>query len=187
MWEQKLRDEASPLPSLRFFKPSFMSLKTPHPIFLSAGSSPYEVIKAGVQALFLSGRYRTELLCKYWSQNQHGYCLGPSCTGKELVENEEHILLYCKSLEGTRQTLVKFTLSFARQFPALGELLLTFTNPNSHMFFQFLVDCSVIPEVITLTQKHGKEALYTLFKVTRTWCYSLHRDRLKMLGRWPKF
>ena len=40
-WKLKLRSEAAQLPSLRYFKPEFMSLTKPHPIFLSAGSSPY--------------------------------------------------------------------------------------------------------------------------------------------------
>ena len=185
-WEQKLREEASLLTSLRFFKPHFMTISSPHPIFLSAGSSPYEVTKAGVQALFLSGRYRTELLCRFWSKNPHGYCLGPNCTGKEILEDEEHILLYCSSLAATRQTLVNFTMNYTKGFPIISGILLTFTNPNHPQFFQFLLDCSVIPQVISLSQEHGREALYHLFKVTRTWCYSLHRDRLKMLGRWTK-
>ena len=64
-WEQKLKMESNPLNLLKYFKPNFMSLVSPHPIFLSAGSSSYEVTKAGVQALFLSGRYRTEKLCRY--------------------------------------------------------------------------------------------------------------------------
>ena len=92
-WELKLRSEASPLTSLRYFHPQYMSLATPHPIFLSAGSSPYEVIKAGVQATFLSGRYRTERLCRFWSNNPQGFCLLPSCAGREIYEDEEHILL----------------------------------------------------------------------------------------------
>ena len=46
-WEMKLRDEASPLTSLRLFHPQFMSLARPHPIFLSARSSPYEVVSPG--------------------------------------------------------------------------------------------------------------------------------------------
>ena len=86
-WEIVLRDEASKLTSLEFFKPKFMSLMTPHPVFATAGSSPYEVCKAHAQALFLSGRYRTELLCKHWSENSGGFCRMPSCKGQNLVED----------------------------------------------------------------------------------------------------
>ena len=183
-WELKLREEASPLTSLRYFKPAFMSLSSTHPLFLSAGSSPYEVVKAGIQAQLLSGRYRTESLCKHWSKNPNGNCLGPSCAGKDIIEDEEHVLLYCQSLAATRMNLVNFTIGYTSSFPLLTDILLTFTNPNHPKFFQFLLDCSVIPQVISLTQEHGTDILCHLFKVTRTWCYSLHHDRLKMLGRW---
>ena len=55
-WELKLCEEAAPLTSLRYFNPNYMSLSKPHPIISTAVSSPYEVTKARVQALFLSGR-----------------------------------------------------------------------------------------------------------------------------------
>ena len=41
--------------------------------------------------------------------------------------------------------------------------LLTFTNPQ---YLQFLIDCSVIPEAISLTRKHGEIIIQHLFKVT---------------------
>ena len=86
-WEVKLRQESSALSSLKYFKPQFMSLLRPHPLLISAGSSPYEVTKAGVQAIFLSGRYRTEQLCRYWSNNQGGVCLTPSCRDQNINED----------------------------------------------------------------------------------------------------
>ena len=186
-WGDKLRHEASLLPSLRFFKPHFMSITSPHPLFLSAGSSAYEVTKAGVQALFLSGRYRTEKLCRFWSANPNGYCLLPDCNGLCIVEDEEHILLYCQSLSATRKKLTEFTINYAKSNPIISETILTLSNPNHPQYFQYLIDCSVLPSVISLTQFYGRDILHQLFKVTRTWCYSLHRDRLRLLGRWRKF
>ena len=186
-WELKLREEAAPLESLRFFKPDFMSLVKPHPIFLSAGASPYEVTKASVQAILLSGRYRTEGLCRHWSANPQGYCLCPSCLGKRLVEDVEHVLLSCGSLSSTRSRLAAFTVAQSKKLPLISSILLTYTNPTHPLYCQFLLDCSVLPEVIYFTQYHGECVLHQLFKVTRTWCYSLHRERLKILGRWTKF
>ena len=186
-WETRLRKEACPLKSLQYFKPHYMSLTTPHPSIASAGPSPYEVSKALVQVLFLSGRYRTEKLCRFWSNNPNGYCLGPLCRERSVVEDEEHILLQCRSLATTRQNLLEFTMSYARLYPFISETLLRLTNPNHPQFTQFIIDCSVIPEVIALTQTFGQIVLNHLFKVTRTWCYSLHRDRLKFLGRWRSF
>ena len=59
-WEIKLRGEASFLDSLQFFKPNFMSLGRPHPLWTTCRSDPYEVSKAVQQARFLSGGYRSE-------------------------------------------------------------------------------------------------------------------------------
>ena len=145
---------------------------------------PYEVAKARVQALLLSGRYRTELLCRHWSSNSEGFCLLPSCLGLGVKEDLEHILLKCGSLAGTRERLCSFTSKHAMSLPHLCSTLLTLTRPDHPMFCQFLLDCSVIPDVISLVQALGEDVLHHLFKVSRTWCYSLHRDRLKMLGRW---
>ena len=44
-------------------------------LWLTAGSSSYEVIKATIQAEMLTGRYCTELFCSYGSQNKTGVCL----------------------------------------------------------------------------------------------------------------
>ena len=164
-----------------------MSLCKPHPIIRTAGSSPYEVTKAGIQALFLSGRYRTETLCSHWSSNPGGYCLCPSCTDKHIPEDEEHIFLHCGSLSNTRHSLAQFTVAYSKKVPHLSNILLTFTSPSHPLFVQFMLDCSVIPDVISLAQEHGDGVLSDLFKVTRAWCYSLHRERLKILGRWLKW
>ena len=96
-WETKLRDEASSLDSLSFFKPEFHSLAHPHPILWTAGPNPYEVAKAVVQCKMLSGRYRTELLARHWSSNKNGFCLSPSCTAAQVQESLKHILLWCPS------------------------------------------------------------------------------------------
>ena len=66
-WEKKLRGEAALLPSLKYFKPEFMSLKAPHLLWQTAGSNPYEVAKDIEQARFLSGRYRSACLERHWS------------------------------------------------------------------------------------------------------------------------
>ena len=63
-WENKLRGEAGFLQSLEWFKPNFMSLRKPHPIWSTAGSNPHEVSKAVQQARFLSGRYQMESLAR---------------------------------------------------------------------------------------------------------------------------
>ena len=135
----------------------------------------------------LSGRYRTERLCRFWSNNPSGYCLAPACAGLAISEDIEHILLNCSSLSPVRQRLVNFTIEYTRSVPVLSQMILDLTNPNTPLFLQFLLDCSSIPVVISAVQLLGHEVLHHLFKISRTWCYSLHRERLRLLGRWRRF
>jgi hypothetical protein len=66
-WENKLRMEASFLPSLEYFHPEFMSLSTPHKLLTSAGSKSYEVAKARIQLLFLANQYPSSKNTRHWS------------------------------------------------------------------------------------------------------------------------
>ena len=56
-WQKTLRGEAESLHSLTYFKPNFMSLSKPHPLWITCGSNPYEVNKACIfkQSVFLGG------------------------------------------------------------------------------------------------------------------------------------
>ena len=132
-WEILLREEASCLPSLKFFRPHFMSLSRPHPILSSAGSSPAKVCKATVQSWFLSRRYRTESLLKHWSSNKGGCCL-LSSDCQDVIEDVEHVLQFCPALEVTRKNLLEFNEVFIKklELPDIGilirQLCSTFVN-----------------------------------------------------------
>ena len=56
------------------------------------------------------------------------------------------------------------------------------STPDHRLAMQLLLDCSSIPEVITMVQSHGPEVLHHLFYVSRNWCYSVHRKRMDLLG-----
>ena len=186
-WERKLREEAKPLTSLKYFKPHFMSLTSPHPIWTTAGSSPYQVSMSTIQGVMLSGRYRTEELCCHFTKDKTRFCQTPNCRGLSYVEDLQHILADCQALEETRTRLRAFTASYCQSLPDIRPLVNGFTSPSSPSFCQFLLDCSVLPEVISATQTSGPELLQHLFRITRTWCYCLHRTRLRILGRWHRF
>ena len=179
-WEVKLRLEASLLPSLLNFHPQFMSLAKPHPLWLSAGANPHEVSKAIQQAKFLSGRYRTESLCSHWSSNKEGFCLSQTCCNQ--IETVEHILVHCQAYSPMRAKLTRLWLGSSN--PIVLELASQALVSSSSYLLQFILDCSVIPRVITATQHYGTDLLYSLFHLTRTWCFSIHRERLKIYGRW---
>ena len=150
-WETRLRGEAALLSSLSHFKPEFMSLKNPHPIWSTTEGNPYEVSKAIQQARFLSGRYRSENLVRHWSKNKDGFCNSVTCTNQ--VETVEHILIHCRAYTDCKRKLYSLWLS-ATNPVVLGLVLEAFTSERCY-FLQFILDCSVLPSVIAATQKHG--------------------------------
>ena len=182
-WELVLRAEASLLKSLIYFKSNFMSLTQAHPIWTTAGSSPSKVTMATIQARMLSGRYRTESLCSHWKTKKTGVCLlSPDCSSS--VEDIHHILSTCSALTATREKLMSYAIQYSSELPVISQLILKFCTPSSNDFCQFLLDCSPLSEVISATRLHGSEVHHHLFNITRTWVYTLHKERMKILGRW---
>ena len=121
-WEDLLQQEASKLPSLEYFHPQVMSLSHPHPLWTTAGSNPFEISKAVIQARMLSGRYPSDYLARHWTKNKNGYCLLPHCSGRETPGTLEHILLYCSSLAECRQKVL--SLASRQTLPHFAHLVL---------------------------------------------------------------
>ena len=181
--ERQLRAEAVILDSLSFFKPNYLSLTKPHPLWTTTGSSPVRVAMAIVQAQMLSSRFRTEQLCSHWSKNKAGvFLLSEACSLE--IEDNNCILSTCSALKETREKLMKFSLKYYRKSPQFEELILSLCNPDLPIFCQYLLDCSRLSTVIAAYNLHGNIVHEHLFEISRTWVYTLHKARLKKLGRW---
>ena len=178
-WEKKLRSEAEPLTSLLYFKPMFMSLARPHAIWWTAGANPYEVSKAVIQCRMLSGRYRTLLLTSNWTESSESCCPAPSCSQTE--ESLEHILLDCPEYAQTRINLVE-KIKTAKNEEACKLAMFALKQPPAFLM-QFLLDASALPVTMNLVSNVGEELLFSVFSLTRTWCYALHRERRNLLRR----
>ena len=173
-----MRGEADFLDSLAHFKPSFMSLSTPHPLWSSA-SSPYEVGKAVIAARMLSGRYRTDRLTRHWTQtNPDGLCRLPGCFNNE--GNLEHILLHCTALSEARSRVVSLFTAFLVSRQELFPVIHHYTIVEEHLLLQFLLDPSCLPLVIS-TNKHYPNTTNQCLYLARTWCYSIHLSRSKLM------
>ena len=180
--EIQLRAALQPLSSLQYFKPEFCSLAKPHPILWTAGSNPYEVSKAIVQCRMLSGRYRTEILARHWSYNKSGHCLAFTYT--DIKDDLAHILLSCPAYTQSRVRLRKLWLSC--KLPHIRQLLSTILIGPETDLIQFILDPSVHPQVILFSQNHSSsDTLRVVFHLTRTWCFTMHRERAKLLGKCP--
>ena len=120
-WQTLLRAETTALTSLRYLRPQFYSLLKPHQIWSSSASNPYEVSKSTIVARMASGRYRTEALCRFWSDNRNGFCLAPTCN--QVAGDLEHLLIVCPALQQTRTSLQQMLLDRSVQYPALHSTI----------------------------------------------------------------
>ena len=110
----------------------------------------------------------------------NGFCLAGTCTNQ--VESIEHILISCPAYSAVRDRLKLLWLSSTDA--TIREIVSKAMCDPPQMLLQFLLDCSVIPTVISAAQCYGQGVYDTLFYLTRTWCFSVHRERLKVLNRW---
>ena len=182
-WQKLLTSEALPMPSLSHFNPFRHTLLRPHPLWSAAGSSPYEVNKATIHARMISGRYRTDSLCRFWSDNQHGYCLADTC--HEVVGDLEHLLLHCPALQQPRQNLLKMWLTKSAALPQLHSLVVHVMGSTPAMRMIFILDPTSMPEIISLHNMHGKVVFDMVLYMARTYVYGLHRKKLILAGKWP--
>ena len=152
-------------------------------VFSAPDGNPYQARAARIQALVLSGRYRTERLFRFWSSNKNGFCLLLLCNNLQLFEDIEHFIVRCTALTEVRRRLFRYTEEYVREKPVLKQLCDAYLQPaNPTLYIQFLLDCSVLPLVISAVQLHGQDVHFHLFRISRTWCRSLHVARLKLLG-----
>ena len=158
-----------------------MGLTRCHPIFWTCGSSPWETDKAITQARLLSGRYRVDALSGHWvPSNREGMCTLPQCwmTDDAHKGTIESFLLFCPSLSNCRASLTLFKADFLAANPDLLPLVTECVTSNP---MQFWLDCSTMPPVISAVQLGGQDLLHPLFKLTRNYCQSLHKERVRLL------
>ena len=158
-----------------------MSVLQPHPILTTAGSS-YDINKMIVQLRMLSGRYRVGTLLRHFSPEKSGRC--EICNTED--EDLEHILVpRCSALKDKRALLIEYAATILKDSQLANRIFNQILLSEEETLVQFILDCSVLPPVIAAAQQ-DKTILELFFKVTRTWCYTMHRARLKLLNRWVK-
>ena len=181
-WQQEHREDAKSKPSLsKFFKPDYMSLTQPHPLWTTSHNNSFEINKSLVVSKLLSGRYRSDWLCRHWSKsNPSGFCL--LCPGKMIPGTVEHMLVACEGLAHKREDITMYWKQQTEDNEHLQALTTTKLCSEVDEQVQFLLDPSVVPSVIRGCQLQHF-SLDDVFKLTRTFCYALHRRRLQLIGR----
>ena len=74
-----------------------------------------------------------------------------------------HHLVLCPALQERREVLFEYWSSITASSPPWRDIIITIMSSPVQKFMQFILDCSVLPEVITATQKHGTVIYNILF------------------------
>ena len=134
----------------------------------------------------ISGRYRSDDLCKYWSlSNKLGHCLAPTCQGAGVVGDLEHILVECPALHETRERLKQLWLDRSKQSPAFYQMINMVLSSPPSVQVQFILDPTVFDGTAMLAEIYGYPFLTHVHYLTRTYAYYIHRQRLIVLDKWP--
>ena len=102
----------------------------------------------------LSGRYRTEKLRSRWIIGATGHL---TLCNDHIVEDIHHILIICPAHSDARISVLKTWSSNLKQLPHLAPIFKLYTEDHDPV--QFLLDPTVLPSVISLTQTHGKKII----------------------------
>ena len=127
----------------------------------------------------LSGKFRCWSLLRHFYQHVTGLC---ELCGRE-VEDLPHILLPQYPLLKDRADLLKrFARDTLSENKTASEIFFAiFDDEDDNAKMQILLDPSTIPIIIAATQI-DEDVLQQILKVTTTWCYSMNRTRVKLLG-----
>ena len=104
------------------------------------------------------------------------------CTANQIIGSLEHMLLECKYLSETLIGIMDLWNKSLQHNPNLLPILRQYTEVEPDKAIQFMLDPSPLPLVILAKQQFGQEAINTLFHLTHTYCYALHKSKMKQLG-----
>ena len=107
-----------------------------------------------------------------------------SCDQPGAIGDLHHLLIECSALSSRHDVLFYYWDAICLNNPTLSSGVTNFKLGPQDVFLQFILDCSVLPEICELVRLQGESILAVMFKITRTFCYSIHRERLKLLNIW---
>ena len=111
-------------------------------------------------------------------------CRVPGCTGDAPGTLLHLATGQCPGLAAACAAASAHWLSFLQVNPLLLPLIQEITSSSPEVFLSFLLGPSTEASVILLAQAHRKDVVNQLCFMTRSWLFTLHRERLKKLGHW---
>ena len=127
----------------------------------------------------LSGRFKCGSLLRHFDQQVSGLCL---LCGEELEDLPHIILPRCLRLLERAKLLTKYAYEAFFESRAATTIFYNILNSeDDDKKVQFFLDPTVIPEIIAASQEQDLTNLF--LGVTTTWCYSINRARVKLMGK----
>ena len=129
-----------------------------------------------------SGRYRSEMLCRHWSDNRTGYCAATTC---HLTPGTlEHLLAVCPALKFVRERLYQMWLEKSVMFPTLHSTIRDILDSSPATQAQFILEPLAFPQIFSMYQFHGQHFLNHPSYLTRTFAFYIHREKQILVGKW---
>ena len=172
-WHQVLSCETKKLKTLKYFKPELYSLTKPHYMWTSAASNVFESSKSTVLARMASGRFRTDMMTRFWSQNRSGYCSLPTC--EQVQGTLEHLLVTCPALSNTRESMFQMWLEKSVMFPSLHATIRSVLSSHTEDIVQFILEPLAFPSILEDARTHGNHFIQLLSYMTRTFAFYMNR------------
>ena len=130
------------------------------------------------------GQARVEALTKHWDpSNKEGYCqlchsIAPS------LGTMEHMFLGggCPALVDARLCMLSFFQAYMVARPYLLPVMKVCWGTSNSLSMQFLLDCTVIPEVIIASQENNHPVVSDLCYLGRTYIFKIHQTRRRLLN-----
>ena len=114
-----------------------------------------------------------------WTSNKDGNCLLPSCSPAPWNISFFSAQPWDLHARNFFKLCNKVSLESEELSRIINSVLF---SGDQQTIMQFLIDCSAMPEVIRSVQTFGDHTLYRLMYIGRTWCYNIHRERMRQLG-----
>ena len=126
------------------------------------------------------------MLCRFWTTNRGGSCLSDTCHSQNVPGTLQHLLIECPALEHTRHRMHSLWCLKTLPCPPLHRLILKILGSSPEIQARLILDSTACPELILLVQTYGQKIQDLVLYLTRTFAFSIHRQKLKLLGRWPE-
>ena len=126
-----------------------------------------------------SGRYRTEMLTRYWSNNRGGYCRAPSCVSTP--GTLEHLLATCPALSQARERLYQMWLEHTVMFPSLHATIRKVLESPADIVVQFVLEPLAFKDILSDFKSLGTQYAHQLSYLTRTFAFNMHREYQRLI------